>query len=50
MVGLLELHTELDYVRLFVAYYYDRYLGLGSVDERDERHACEAPYTLLHVS
>ncbi|EHJ91498.1 hypothetical protein KUC_3048 [Vreelandella boliviensis LC1] len=22
----------------------------ASVGERDERHACEAPYTLLHVS
>lgn len=40
----------LDHDRLFVAYDNDRHLGLGSVDERDERHACEAPYTLLHVS
>lgn len=40
----------LDHDRLFVAYDNDRHLGLGSVDERDERHACEAPYTLLQVS
>jgi len=40
----------LDHERLFVAYDNDRHLGLGSIDERDERHACEAPYTLLHVS
>lgn len=36
--------------RLVVAYDNDRHLGLGSVDEHDERHACEAPYTLLRVS
>lgn len=36
--------------RLFVAYDNDRHLGLGSVDERDKRHTCEAPYSLLHVS
>lgn len=40
----------LDHDRLFVAYDNDRHLGLGSVDERDERHACEAPYTLLQVT
>ena len=40
----------LDHDRLFVAYDNDRHLGLGSVDERDERHACEAPYTLLKMS
>lgn len=40
----------LDHEQLFVAYENDRHLGLGSVDERDERHACEAPYTLLCVS
>ncbi|MDZ7851753.1 MAG: hypothetical protein U5L98_03630 [Halomonas sp.] len=40
----------LDHERLFVAYDNDRHLGLGSLDERDERHACEAPYTLLHIS
>lgn len=39
----------LDHERLFVAYDNDRHLGLGSIDQRDERHACEAPYTLLHV-
>lgn len=39
----------LDRERLFVAYDNDRHMGLGSVDERDERHACEAPYTLLRV-
>ena len=39
----------LDHDRLFVAYDNDRHLGLGSVDERDERHACEAPYTILNV-
>ncbi|TDX29923.1 hypothetical protein DFO67_106164 [Modicisalibacter xianhensis] len=37
----------LDETRLFVAYDNDRHLGLGSIDERDERHACEAPFTLL---
>ena len=37
----------LDRERLFVAYDNDRHMGLGSVDERDERHACEAPYTVL---
>ncbi|MBB3332263.1 hypothetical protein BDK63_003157 [Halomonas campaniensis] len=40
----------LDHERLFVAYDNDRHMHLGSVDERDERHACEAPYSLLHVS
>lgn len=40
----------LDHERIFVVYDNDRHLGLGSVDERDERHACEAPYTLLRVS
>ncbi len=40
----------LDHERLFVAYDNDRHLGLGSVDERDERHACEAPYTLLRMT
>lgn len=37
----------LDATRLFVAYDNDRNLALGSIDERDERHASEAPYTLL---
>ncbi|MFD2435380.1 hypothetical protein [Modicisalibacter luteus] len=40
----------LDETRLFVAYDNDRHLGLGSIDERDERHACEAPFTLLAMS
>ncbi|MEQ6888755.1 hypothetical protein ABE957_08740 [Halomonas sp. CS7] len=39
----------LDHDRLFVAYDNDRHFGLGSVDERDERHACEAPYTILKL-
>ncbi|UYG09721.1 hypothetical protein [Halomonas sp. M4R1S46] len=39
----------LDRERLFVAYDNDRNLALGSVDERDERHACEAPYTILRI-
>lgn len=39
----------LDEQRLFVAYDNDRHLGLGSIDSRDERHACEAPYTLLSM-
>lgn len=39
----------LDATRLFVAYDNDRHLGLGNIDERDERHACEAPYTLLDM-
>lgn len=39
----------LDRERLFVAYDNDRHMGLGSVDERDERHACEAPYTVLRT-
>ncbi|MBB3230963.1 hypothetical protein [Halomonas stenophila] len=39
----------LDRERLFVAYDNDRHLALGSVDERDERHACEAPYTILRI-
>ncbi|MGQ7247237.1 hypothetical protein ACUN9Y_07865 [Halomonas sp. V046] len=37
----------LDRERLFVAYDNDRNFELGSVDERDERRACEAPYTIL---
>lgn len=40
----------LDHDRLFVAYDNDRHLGLGSLDERDERHACEAPYTILGIA
>jgi len=40
----------LDHDRLFVAYDNDRHYGLGSIDERDERHACEAPYSLLHLT
>ncbi|PRY67769.1 hypothetical protein [Halomonas ventosae] len=40
----------LDHDRLFVAYDNDRNYVLGSIDERDERHACEAPYSLLNVS
>ncbi|WP_240036475.1 hypothetical protein [Halomonas urmiana] len=40
----------LDHDRLFVAYDNDRHLGLGSVDERDERHACEAPFTILTIT
>jgi hypothetical protein len=40
----------LDHDRLFVAYDNDRNLELGSVDERDERHACEAPYTILEIT
>lgn len=40
----------LDKKRLFVAYDNDRHMGLGDIDERDERHACEAPYTLLEMS
>ena len=40
----------LDEKRLFVAYDNDRHLHLGSIDERDERHACEAPFTLLHMN
>ncbi|MFG6139069.1 hypothetical protein [Halomonas sp. B23F22_10] len=40
----------LDRERLFVAYDNDRNLELGSVDERDERHACEAPYTILELT
>nr|WP_299243600.1 hypothetical protein [uncultured Halomonas sp.] len=39
----------LDETRLFVAYDNDRHMGLGGIDERDERHACEAPYTLLEM-
>lgn len=40
----------IDATRLFVAYDNDRHLGLGTIDdERDERHACEAPYTLLEM-
>ncbi|WP_404983895.1 hypothetical protein [Cobetia marina] len=37
----------LDRERLFVVYDNDRNHELGSVDERDERHSCEAPYTML---
>nr|WP_300311438.1 hypothetical protein [Halomonas sp.] len=37
----------LDRERLFVAYDNDRNHQLGSVDERDERHSCEALYTIL---
>ncbi|NIC05316.1 hypothetical protein [Billgrantia bachuensis] len=40
----------LDHERMLVAYDNDRHLGLGSIDERDERHACEAPFTLLRMS
>ncbi|MBZ5876522.1 hypothetical protein [Chromohalobacter israelensis] len=40
----------LDSERLFVAYDNDRDMSLGSIDERDERHACEAPYTMLHIT
>lgn len=39
----------LDRERLFVAYDNDRDYALGSIDERDERHACEAPYSILHL-
>ncbi|MFC0266646.1 hypothetical protein [Kushneria aurantia] len=40
----------LDRDRLFVAYDNDRELALGSVDgDRDEKHACEAPWTLLKM-
>ncbi|WP_251977634.1 hypothetical protein [Salinicola avicenniae] len=39
----------LDAERLFVAYDNDRDMSLGWIDERDEREACEAPYTLLRV-
>ncbi|SDL42574.1 hypothetical protein SAMN05661010_01676 [Modicisalibacter muralis] len=39
----------IDSKRLFVAYDNDRHMGLGSIDERDERHACEAPYTILEM-
>lgn len=39
----------IDKQRLFVAYDNDRHMGLGTIDERDERHACEAPYTLLEM-
>lgn len=40
----------LDSERLFVAYDNDRDMSLGSIDERDERHACEAPYTTLRLT
>lgn len=40
----------LDAQRLLVAYDNDRHLGLGSISEREEREACEAPYTLLAMS
>ncbi|KFF48055.1 hypothetical protein GY26_16690 [Gammaproteobacteria bacterium MFB021] len=40
----------IDRERLFVAYDNDRDMALGSIDARDERHACEAPYTVLRVS
>ncbi|MDW5378465.1 hypothetical protein R6258_16220 [Halomonas sp. HP20-15] len=39
----------LDETRLFVAYDNDRNLALGSIDARDERHANEAPYTILRI-
>ncbi|WP_298847750.1 hypothetical protein [uncultured Salinicola sp.] len=39
----------LDAERLFVAYDNDRDMSLGRIDERDERDACEAPYTLLRI-
>lgn len=41
--------SVIDETHLFVAYDNDRHMGLGSIDERDERHACEAPYTLLEM-
>lgn len=37
----------LDRDRLFIVYDNDRNHALGSIDARDERHSCEAPYTLL---
>lgn len=40
----------LDSERLFVAYDNDRDMSLRSIDERDERHACEAPYTVLRIT
>ena len=43
--GLAVLDTE----RLFVAYDNDRDMTLGRIDERDEREACEAPYTVLRI-
>ena len=43
--GLAVLDTE----RLFVAYDNDRDMSLGRIDERDEREACEAPYTVLRI-
>ncbi|GAB2793134.1 hypothetical protein GCM10027040_19210 [Halomonas shantousis] len=39
----------LDEHHLFVVYDNDRHLGLGAIDTRDEREACEAPYTLLDI-
>ncbi|MGM8851423.1 hypothetical protein ACS8E6_13035 [Salinicola halophyticus] len=39
----------LDTQRLFVAYDNDRDMTLGRIDERDEREACEAPYTVLRI-
>ena len=39
----------LDHERVFVVYDNDREMGVGSIDERDERHASEALYTLLHM-
>ncbi|WP_110640745.1 hypothetical protein [Salinicola sp. CPA57] len=39
----------LDNARLFVAYDNDRDMTLGRIDERDEREACEAPYTVLRI-
>lgn len=39
----------LDERRLFVAYDNDRHLGLGAISERDEREACEAPYSILEI-
>jgi len=39
----------IDADRLFVAYDNDRDMTLGRIGERDEREACEAPYTVLRV-
>ncbi|CAM4106838.1 hypothetical protein VRRI112168_14710 [Vreelandella rituensis] len=39
----------LDHERMLVVYDNDRHLGLGGIDERNERHACEALYTLLRM-
>ncbi|GHB32396.1 hypothetical protein [Salinicola rhizosphaerae] len=40
----------LDATRVFVAYDNDRDMSLGSIDERDRRDACEAPYTLMRLT